>query len=412
VSNAVSIEKIMSPRPLRLAMMLHIVGNYYDHLRQGIADYHRLHGPWEFWHEAIQIMPNNLRLLREADGLITVIGAVRGSAERRRLEKFLIQSGKPVVEVSPGRSDVPFPQIRVDDVAVGRAAAEYLMSLGFSTFGFLGYPLAFSQDRFQGFAEGLAARGHRCLLPPPIEQWWNDRKESAARRRWFRTLPLPVAIFAATDAIAAQAMVAAQAEGILVPDQMALMGVDNGTLCDLSWPSLTSVPLDGVRAGFEAARLVHSLIRGDSAAQRQPMLIPPQPVIPRGSTDSLAIEDLDVIAAVRYIRQHVPMKLTAAQVVRHVAVSRRKLERRFQTLLHHTIGDEIRGAQTRRAMELLRSTPLTVGEIAEKTGFGSTAAFARMFKRIVKSTPAAYRAQTNSRASPPTPRRRRSSPVH
>jgi LacI family transcriptional regulator len=392
--------KIMAERRPRLAIFLHVMGPYYDQLRHGIAAYHQLHGPWEFVHESVHPDADDLRHVSDVDGVIVALSGNRNPETVRRLREFIGQSDKPIVEVSPDGCDLPIPQVRADDVAVGRMAAEYLLTLRFNTFGFLGIPLPFSEQRLRGFSEVLTSNGMECLTPPSVEEpWWDSRRQSEVHRAWFRSVPKPIAVLAAFESMAALAITYAQDEGILVPDQMALMGVDNGALCELYRPSITSIPLDGVRAGFEAAQLLHHLIEG-GAAPAGPILIPPLATISRGSTDSLAIEDRDVIAAVRYIRDHAAKAISVSEIVRHVAVSRRKLEKRFQAVLNRSIGDEIHRVQARRAAELLRGTRLTVEEIAQKSGYGSSTALARVFKRIIGSSPSEYRRRCFARASP------------
>jgi LacI family transcriptional regulator len=127
------------------------------------------------------------------------------------------------------------------------------------------------------------------------------------------------------------------------------------------------------------------------AAPKEPILIPPLAAVSRASTDSMVIDDMDVIAAVRYIREHASTPISTPQVVEHVAVSRRKLEKRFQAVLRRTIGEEIDRVQTRRAAELLHGTRLKMEDVAEKSGFGSARAFQRIFRRVMGSSPSHYR---------------------
>jgi LacI family transcriptional regulator len=395
----------MSARRPVLGLFLRLHGPYYDQLRQGIAAYHQLHGDWEFAHESDQLSVSELRRLKGVDGVIAVLGDARPPAEGQLLSDELIRLGVPVLDASPGRlDDRPFPQVHADDVAVGRAAAEYFITLGFSTFGFVGLPLRVCRQRLRGFQEALAMRGFACLLPPEIPRWWDPAARSAVEKQWFKDTPKPIAVLAVNDFFAGGALASAKAEGILIPEQVALMGIDNSFVCDLFRPSLTSIPLDGVRAGYEAARLMHQMLQGQPAPRS--VAIPPLPIVPRGSTDTMAIADRDVIAAVRYIRDHAAAAISTDQICRHISVSRRKLEKRFQVVLHRTIGDEIRRVQTRRAMELLRVTSLSIEDVAEKSGFGSAAAFSRIFKRVIGCSPTEYRHRSVAHSGRPTARRR------
>jgi transcriptional regulator GlxA family with amidase domain len=109
---------------------------------------------------------------------------------------------------------------------------------------------------------------------------------------------------------------------------------------------------------------------------------------------------------VRFIRDHAAAAISTDQICRHISVSRQKLEKRFQVVLHRTIGDEIRRVQTRRAMEFLRDTSLTMADVADKSGFGSAAAFSRIFKSVIGCPPTEYRHRSDAHPGRPAARRR------
>ncbi|MCX7014652.1 MAG: substrate-binding domain-containing protein [Candidatus Sumerlaeota bacterium] len=129
--------------------------------------------------------------------------------------------------------------------------------------------------------------------------------------------------------------------GLLVPDEVAVLAVDNETsICELTRPSLSSIPLNVERQGYEAAALLHRLMRG-KRPRRDLILIPPEPAVTRQSSDALAIEDSAVVQAVRFIREHAAEPIHIEDVLRHVGLRRRTLERRFREALGRSPAAEI-----------------------------------------------------------------------
>src|SRR5207244_3107623 len=86
-----------------------------------------------------------------------------------------------------------------------------------------------------------------------------------------------------------------------VPDEVAILGVDNNPLeCGFTAPPLSSIMGSARRIGYQAAELLDRLMRGVTIKKR-PALVAPAGVAARGSTDVLAADDADVVAALRYI---------------------------------------------------------------------------------------------------------------
>src|SRR4029077_18917384 len=151
-------------------------------------------------------------------------------------------------------------------------------------------------------------------------------------------LPKPVGIFASNDVCGAQLSEVCHEAGLHMPEQVALVGVDNDDLfCELARPSLSSVAIPAERIGYEAAALLDRLLAG-ARPPRRPLLLPPVRLVARQSSDVVALDDADVAAALRVIRAHAHVPLRVADVLREVPVSRRALERRFRKALHRGLG--------------------------------------------------------------------------
>jgi LacI family transcriptional regulator len=181
--------------------------------------------------------------------------------------------------------------------------------------------------------------------------------------------------------------------GIAVPEQVAVIGVDNDShLCSLCTPPLTSVVPDTRRAGYEAARLLDRLMQG-SPVPADAILVKPVGIVDRQSTDVYAIDDADVVRALRFIRAHACEGIRVADVLREVSLSRRVLESRFRELLGRTPHAEIHRLQMERACRLLTETDLPLVQVASQTGLAHAEYLSVAFKRHTGLSPRDYRRQ-------------------
>jgi LacI family transcriptional regulator len=167
--------------------------------------------------------------------------------------------------------------------------------------------------------------------------------------------------------------------------------VDNDEiLCSLSSPPLTSVDINTVQVGYEAAALLDRLMAG-ARPPDEPMLLTPRGVVPRESTDVLATDDRELAVAIRFIRDHACGGLRVKELVRKTGLTRRSLERRMEKLLGRSPKEEITRVQIERAKRLLTETDLSAAEVAEKCGYGQPKYFSQVFHAKVGLPPGAYR---------------------
>ena len=229
------------------------------------------------------------------------------------------------------------------------------------------------------------------LRVPALVEW----RHSAHRvHRWMRDLPKPAGILASNDIAARELADICRQLGLRVPDEVSLLGVDNDDLeCGLASPPLSSVALPARQVGYDAAKLLDSLILG-KPAPREPWFLPPLGVVTRQSTDARAIRDPAVVAAIDFIRAHAAEAIHVDQIASHVVQSRRMLEYKFRDQLGHTILDEIRRVRVGRVKELLAGTDLSMPAIARRTGFSTPQRMAIVFGQLTGQTPSAYRRQT------------------
>jgi LacI family transcriptional regulator len=292
--------------------------------------------------------------------------------------------------------------IETDNVQVASLAAEHLLDRGFRRFAYCGFRgLRYSQQRQEAFVARVAAAGYPVSVFAPR---LGDRKDALklAEQRgqagqcdlmaWLAELPKPIGLMACSDLRGQQVLNACRESGIEVPDQIAVIGVDDDEIvCRLSDPPLSSVAPDTQRIGFEAGLLLDRLMHGE-ASPPEPLLVPPQRIVTRQSTDVLAIDDQDVARAIHFIRQHACNGITINDVLKNVPMTRMTLKRRFMRVLGHSAKTEIMRVQVERVKQLLAETDLSQAKIAILAGFTHAEYLSAAFKQRTGQTPRQYRA--------------------
>jgi LacI family transcriptional regulator len=303
----------------------------------------------------------------------------------------------PLVNTTSTLSAWNIPLVEADHHAVGRMAADYFLGKGYRNFGFFGSAWTHvSRTREAGFRDRLAEAGftlatcHAEYLPrPPVGASWRHVDDQV--ERWLRTLPKPVAILGSNDVPARDLADVCRQLDLKVPQEVALLGVDNDELeCGLTWPSLSSIELPAQRIGYEAARVLDDLMRGKKAPAK-PLFLPPVRVVTRQSTDTLAVENAVVAAALDYIRRNLNKEFTVDDIAAGAGVGRRDLERKFRAALDRSVLDEVRTARVDRVRQLLADTELSMAAIAQRAGFSGSRRMAVVFRESTGATPRQYR---------------------
>jgi LacI family transcriptional regulator len=208
---------------------------------------------------------------------------------------------------------------------------------------------------------------------------------------WIKNLPKPVGIMACFDILGRQVLEACRQIEAAVPDDVAVVGVDNDELlCELADPPLSSVAPDAHRTGYVAAELLDQLMSGKSVPPHG-HFIEPLAVVVRASSDVLAIEDPDVSHAMRFIRERACDGINVQDVLQSVPLSRRVLEGRFRKLVGRTPHEEIDRVRLDRVKELLRESELPLTEIAVRTGYEHVEYLSVVFKKRTGQPPSEYR---------------------
>ncbi len=385
-------------RSPRVALLIETSNAYGRELLHGIRAYLREHRPWSISLVEAGRGAKPPQWLQDwkGDGVIARI-------ETPAIARAVAATGLPAVDLSAARLLPSVPWLETDDRAIGQMAAAHLRERGFTHLAYCGEArFNWSRWREAAFTAAAAAAGQTVhVFPEPEPAAAPDWSAGlAALVRWIRRLPRPVGIFTGYDIRGVQVLEACRRLGVAVPDEVAVLGVDNDELlCDLADPPLSSVQPDTRRTGYEAAALLERLMSGE-AVRPDGRLFPPLGVVTRRSTDVVAVEDPAVSAAVRFIREHACDGIGVGDVLRKVAVSRRVLEGRFRRLLGCSPHDQIQRVKLDRVKRMLLETDLPLSVIAERAGFAHVEYLSVAFKKQVGVPPSEYRAGRRGPAAP------------
>jgi LacI family transcriptional regulator len=373
---------------------------------EGILRYARRHGPWRLYRMEGRPGEQGLLDLRRW-GCTGIITGPCSLDEARLISRVKVPVAvfEPSAEMRVPRHPLSNrPRLVFDSHAAGRQAARYFVDRHYTRFAFVGEPhdLYWSRERGQGFRETAEAAGGVCAVYPGPDA--AERRDWAVEqprmKAWLKALPKPVALFAAMDGRARQVLDACMAAGVTVPDEVAVLGVDDDPfICEATFPTLSSMQTNGQQAGYLLARHLDALMRG-KRPRTQTFFVAPVRVITRRSTDATAIPDPRVARALEYIwREAADRPIHVPDVVRLLGSSRRFAEIHFKAVVGRTIMEEIRRVKLERVCALLAETSLSIGEIARQCGFARESHLAFLFRKRFGSSMSTYRSATRTHAA-------------
>jgi LacI family transcriptional regulator len=390
------------PEQRGVALLIEMSNAHSRGILHGIRSYIREHEPWmiRFSEQGRGSVAPRWLGRWQGDGIIARITDTRIAAA-------VAQKRLPVVDVGNVGLAPLLPSVETDNEAIARLAAEHLLGRGLKHFGYCGVAgILTSTIRGDHFAHCLAEAGHECSLYQPAgrsgraDPWQSD---STGIAHWIRGLTKPAGVLAAWDGCAVQILQVCRRIGVAVPDELAVLGVDNDELlCDLADPPLSSVATGMQDIGYRAAELLDRMMAGEPVSPGVHR-IRPLGVVTRQSTDMLAIDDRQVSQALQFIRERACHAIGVEDVLAMVPLTRRVLEGRFKRLLGRTPHEEIVRTQLRRVEELLVETDLPLKAIASRAGFQHVQYMISVFKKKIGVTPGEYR--TRNRPLPAKARR-------
>jgi len=356
----------------------------------GIAQYLREHRPWAIYHKPMSLSEDVPSWLRQWRGQGIIV-----RAQSLEVVRAVRATGLPVVDVLGIVPGSRLPEVHVEDRQIAALVAQHLLQRGFRHFGFFGIPEeSWSTWRRDGFREALGdlAGGLQVLEVPRDSRFRNPRTEREdLLGHWLRDLPKPAGIMVASDQFGPPLLEACLRMGIKVPDEVAVVGVDNDeTLCEVCNPPLSSVDAGHRALGYRAAALLDELMAGQ-APPPGPLFVAPGGIFTRMSSDVLATEDREVAQALRLIREHACEGWSATEVIERIPLSRSVLQRRFRKETGRTLQEELINVRLRRACQLLTESELPLIDVTERAGFKHQEYFGAAFKARFGRSPAEYR---------------------
>lgn len=301
---------------------------------------------------------------------------------------------KPVVGAEIDLTAEGLPSVVVNNHAAGGEAAQHLICRGFQSFAAYGLVTAgFARERAAGFRQAVLQAGlaftdwygsDSGLAPTSID--WVHQVE-----QWLKRIPRPAGVLCCCDPWAWRLLDACRALRLRVPEDVAIVSVDNQELdCEICRPPLSSVVIPWQRIGVEVALIIERQLAGNPVPA-EPTYVGPTGVKTRRSSDTVAVSDPDVAAALAAIHHQNGRPMGVPDVLRHVSVNRRELERKFKRLTGRTIMAEVRQQRVEQAKRLLATTDLPNTEIALRAGFSSASKLALVFKQHTGLAPGEYR---------------------
>ena len=404
----------MQAAPL-VAVILDAARPYDRLIIAGVAQFARERTQWSLYVEEdpLQKLPDLGRW--HGQGIIA-------NFDDRRVATAIRGLDVPVVGVGGGygwhdaASGIPY--IYTDNAAIGRLGAEHLLTCGFETLAFCGYPRTttsgWSEERAAAFARAcdrIRRPCHTFTGRHGNARRWADLQGELTR--WLAQLPKPLGLMACNDVRARHVLEACRTLSLRVPHDVAVLGVDNDEMiCELTDPSLSSIDQAARRIGYEAAAMLDRLMqpaseiagrRGRSTRlPRRPtaaprIVVPPIGVVARASTDTLATSDPVVCETLHAIRRTPWRKPAIEALAAAVGLSRASLESRFKAAVGQSLHEEyirLRLAATRR---LITGSDLPLKTVATRTGFPSVQYMTTFLRRHTGLTPARLRALERNR---------------
>ncbi len=288
----------MSSAPTRPRVLMAL--GYYDHqLHRGVVRYAREAG-WSLDTSMAHygVLPDHW----QGDGVLTLL-----LPHRDDVLQFMRRQTVPVVGLSLDVEEVPVPRVSLDNQRIGQLAAEHLLERGFENLGFYKFSdICDVRGRELGFREAVKRAGGHYL---PLD--WHSASRRHRQQGWFewlkgqlRELPLPIGIMAQSDNRASQLIDACEAVGLVIPDEIAVVGVDNDDYaCEFAPVPISSVDSGRESLAYEGATLLGRLMAGGEPPEVT-LSIAPRSVVVRKSSDILAVPHKAVARALSFIWEH------------------------------------------------------------------------------------------------------------
>lgn len=361
---------------------------------QGVSQYVQENRTWSFFFANRSVVENYPKWFDEWDG-----DGIISRSDNTKLCRRLARKNLPFVELE-GDGSHYLAHVRVDEQWNCTLAVDHFWNKGFRNFAFfsMGHNW-WSLTRCRNFTEELSRRGIVCDIAPQTRReigdvslpliWWKGCESQIAQ--WLRSLPKPAAVFCPWDMHALFLMSVCKTFGIIVPEEVAVLGYgNNADLCQWSIPPLSSLSPNARQIGYEAAALLERMMSGQQIPTL-PIMVRASHIAMRQSTELLAVGNPDVSRAIGFIRENISRNPGVENVADMLGISKSTLNRLFRKTVRRSPKEEIAAARMEWAKELLRETDFSVESVARQLRFSSPANFIRAFRAHCGITPVEYR---------------------
>ncbi|WNL46405.1 DNA-binding transcriptional regulator [Dyella sp. BiH032] len=313
------------------------------------------------------------------------------------VEEALAHLSIPVVAVGGSYADdsrypANIPYVGTDNAKLVRVAYDHLIEQGLQRFAFYGLPPSpgnrWAQEREDAFLRMIAEDGLEGVVyrgsPTSAGGWGRSQEDMVA---WVRSLPKPIGVIAVTDARARQLLQACVVADVPIPEQIAVVGIDNDPMAQL----LSRIPLTSVIQGAEemgrtAAQVLHQMLHGGDCSSTR-ILVPPVGLSVQASSQHEPLRSPYVMRAKHYIRQYACLGIKTEQVADYVGISRTLLEEHFKRELKQTVHQAILEHKLEMARGMLEDNAVPLAEVAVRCGFTSLQYMYAVFRREFNCTP-------------------------
>lgn len=380
----------------RIGIFIERQRNFGRKLCEGVSRYARNHGGWSMtmldWDDF-----SHPERFRRFDGFIARL-------LNKRISKVLDDTARPVINVFENSHSGTAVQVMQDAAAIARLAARHFIDHRFENFAFFGHEgIRYSDLRRQAFVDILKKEGFGCNVYPTPPDCLQDFENSVMRfekysanterkaiEHWLKRLPKPIAAFCSHDLRAYQLIERCHALGICIPDEVAVLGVDNDDLiCNFTEPTISSIDPNAETIGFRAAEMLDSMLQGGKA--ESDVVIPPSTLIERKSTATYPIDPSWMSDALVFIQANAHRRISAADVFRHINRSHTVVDEAFRKTLGSSVSKEIANSRLKTAARLITTTSLSLTEVADRSGFASIHYFTRSFTTAFGMSPSRFR---------------------
>ncbi len=383
---------------LKILILIDYSSEFSRRLLRGLIQYSKEHGPWIFYR-----LPSYYKTLYGKEGIVEWAKEWKADAIVARWDhegtNLLESLNIPILLQNYKERSTYFSNLTGDYFGTGEMAAQFFIKRRYRHFAFYGNKgVVWSRERAEGFRTQVEKAGgsYHYFESENLdgEEWGRSHIELD---EWLLSLPKPVGLFACDDNFALRISQYCKINNIRIPEEIALLGVDNDELiCNLSDPPISSIVTDVEKGGYEAGRLIDRMNKGEIKDPFN-IVVRPTRFELRKSTEKYNIENEYISQVVNFIEDNFITDINIEEITELVPLSRRNLEVKFKDEMKTSIYQFIIRCRIDYFAHLLISTDRTLFDLALESGFNDCKNISRIFKKLKGCTPIEYRKKYSRR---------------